>query len=264
MPLLETPDAQTWGYARHGRQGGRPVLVHHGLMGNATLGPLWAELGEVHGLEWFMIERPGYGQTPPVAMERIADWPAMIAPLLDALGIKGGFDAVGMSAGAPYAYAMAAGMPERVERVGILSGVPFIGSRGVLAVYPEDGRAAYDRYAQTDETGLRAEFRAFCQAMAARFSDNTQIALAVSAILAHDAAGPAREARLQAIDWGFDQTDIQCPVDLWHSKGDDMVPFAAARLSADRLVDATWHTQAEPSHFASEMTLRHLARVLAV
>lgn len=263
MATITASDGRVWGYGRSGRPGGRPVLVHHGLIGDATLHPMMEELGQTHGLEWIILERPGYGQTPPMEMNRIADWPKMIAPVLIELGVAGEFDAIGISAGAPYAYALAADLPARVEQICILSGVPFLGSDGVLARYPDDGRAAYARYATADEGAMRAEFRKFCAAMAERFRDHADMSASLGAILSHDAAGPAREARLQAVAWGFKPNDIRCPVDIWHAREDDMVPYPAAQLSASSLQDATWHVQAEPSHMASDATLRAMANALS-
>ena len=264
MPTITTTDGRTWGYGRYGRLGGRPVLLHHGLMGNANLGSPFPALGEQAGLEWIIIERPGYGDTPPVDMDRIFDWPDLMTPVLDALGITGSFDAVGISAGAPYAYALAAGLPGRVRRVAILSGVPFLGAAGVLDAYPKEAQAAYARYVVGDDAALRAEFRTFCQGIAARLGDSYDLSDALASILRHDAAGPAREARLQARDWGFDREAVTCPVDLWHSKADDMVPFPAARLSAEGLPGAVWHVQEEPSHFSSEASLKAMVSILAL
>lgn len=263
MATVATRDGAIWGYGRWGCRGGRAVLVHHGLVGDGALGPIWNQLGEMAGLEWIVIERPGYGQTPPMAMERLADWPVMVAPVLEALEIPGRFDAVGISAGGPYAYALAAGMPARVGRLCILAGVPFIGAPGVLDCYTDQGRAAYARYASAGEAALRAEFRTFCADATARVGGNQQVAAALAAILSHDAAGPAREARLQARDWGFDRSAVSCPVDLWHAEADDMVPFAAARLSAAGLTQASWHTQVEPTHLASEASLTEMTGILA-
>ncbi|MEO0385570.1 MAG: alpha/beta hydrolase [Pseudomonadota bacterium] len=263
MSKVETEDGRIWGYDRYGHSGGKPVLLHHGLIGNSKIGPIWDRLGKENGLEWIVIERPGYGCTPPMAMKKVVDWPRLITPLLRELGIASRFCAVGLSAGAPYTYALAAAMPERVSHIAILSGVPFIQTDGVLEAYPHDGQTAYARYAVAEETTLRAEFGAFCETMLATLPDHPHIEGAVRAILAEDAAGPAREARLQATDWGFDQDAIRCPVDLWHAPEDDMVPFSAASVSALRLSTANWHVQAEPSHFPSDTTLHQMARTLA-
>ena len=268
MPTITTEHGAVWGYGRAGPRGGKPVIVHHGLVGDGAFGPIWGELGEAAGLEWIMIERPGYGQTPPREMAQLADWPAMIAPVLDALGVAGRFDVAGMSAGAPYAYACAAGMADRVGRAAILSGVPFIHAPGILDAYPPDGRAAYARYAQAPEADLREEFRAFCQSAVAELAAKGEIAgerMAgpLEAILAHDAAGPAREARLQARPWGFAPSAVRRPVHIWHFEGDEMVPFEAARRSADGLPDATRHDVKGNAHMASDAMLKDMASLLA-
>ena len=267
MTTLTLPDGTSWGYGRAGRSGGRPVLVHHGLIGDAGFGPIWDELGGSAGIEWVMLERPGYGGTPPMAMNALAEWPAMIAPVLAALGVVGRFDVVGMSAGACYAYACAAGMPERVGRAAILSGVPFLHAPGVLDAYPPDGQTAYARYVEASEADLRAEFRAFCQNVVKQLGDSGAIkgdhmAEALNGVLAHDAAGPAREARLQAHDWGFGPSDITCPVDLWHFDGDEMVPFEAARRSADRLTHVERHFVKGPGHMPTDTLFKEMVAVL--
>ena len=265
---LTLPDGVVWGYGRAGRSGGRPVLVHHGLIGDASFGPIWDELGKAAGIEWIMLERPGYGATPPMAMNTLADWPAMIAPALAALGVTGRFDVVGMSAGAPCAYACAAGLSERVGRVAILSGVPFLHAPGVLDAYPPDGQAAYARYLEASDTDLRTEFRTFCENAVTQLSESGEIqgdrmTEALSSVLAHDAAGPAREARLQARDWGFGPSDVTCPVDIWHFEGDTMVPFEAARRSAENLTQVTRHFIEGNGHIATDAMLEDMTKVLA-
>ena len=268
MPTLTLPDDGIWGYGRAGHSGGRPVLVHHGLVGDAAFSPLWGELGESAGLEWIMLERPGYGTTLPVAMNMLAEWPTIIAPVLTALGVTGQFDVVGISAGACYAYACAAILPERVGRVAILSGVPFLHAPDVLDAYPPDGRAAYARYLEASDADLRAEFRAFCQNAVAQLNEtgemlDDRMAEAFNSVLAHDAAGPAREARLQALDWGFGPSDVTCPVDIWHFDGDTMVPFEAARRSAESLPKVTRHFIQGEGHILTNALLKDMTAVIA-
>lgn len=263
MTTITTPDGHIWGYSRCGLAGGRPVLVHHGLIGDATLDPAWVALGEKAGVEWFVIERPGYGETPPADMARVADWPVMIAPVLQVLGIEGAFDTVGISAGAPYACALAAAWPGRVRRVGILSGVPFLHAPGVLAAYSDAARTAYAGYASQSDAELRQAFSIYCRDIVRSIGDQKDLTQPLAAILAHDAAGPAREAKLQAIDWGFDRADIRCPIHLWHSEADEMVPFEAAQVSAQGLPDPVLHIQQAPSHFASLESVEEMLRLLA-
>lgn len=263
MATITTPDGRIWGYGRFGRAGGRPVLVHHGLIGDASLDAMWTAPGEAAGIEWILIERPGYGETPPADMDRVADWPAMAAPIMSLLGIDSSFDSVGISAGAPYAYALAAAWPDRVRQVCVLSGVPFLHAPGVLAAYADEARRAYTAYATQSDAELRQTFSVWCQTVAQELGDDMDFSRALGAILANAAAGPAREAKLQAIDWGFTPPDILCPVHLWHSIADSMVPFEAARLTTEQLRNATLHVQEAPSHFASRESVEEMLSVLA-
>ena len=173
-----------------------------------------------------------------------------------------------MSAGAPYAYACAAGMPESVRRVAILSGVPFIHAPDVLAAYPPEGQAAYARYATADTAELRSEFRAFCQQAVVQVTQQGEISAermskALNAVLHYDAAGPAREAWLQALGWGFGPCAIQCPVDVWHFEADPMVPFEAVQRSANQLPDVHRHFSKGQAHIASLAMLEDMATILA-
>ena len=52
----------------------------------------------------------------------IADWPDDVRELADALGIER-FAVIGISGGGPYAAACAWGLPGRITRAGIISGV---------------------------------------------------------------------------------------------------------------------------------------------
>ena len=154
-------------------------------------------------------------------------------------------------------------MPARVGKLCILSGVPFVTVREVLACYSAEGQQAYAGYASQSLTELRQVFAAYCQNLADRLGGDRVAAESMAAIMRHDCAGPAREAKLQSIDWGFERSSVQCPVHLWHSKDDDMVPFDAAKRSMAGLPNATLHVQEEPSHFASLTSIKEMLSVLS-
>ena len=122
-------------------------------------------------------------------------------------------------------------------------------------------------YVGASEAELREEFRAFCQNAVAQLRERGEIAgdrlgEALNAVLAHDAAGPAREAQLQARDWGFGPSDVACPVHIWHFAGDQMVPFEAARRTADRLTDAVRHFITGDEHMPTDAMLKEMTAVL--
>ena len=217
------------------------------------------------GIRWIMLERPGYGETPPVSMDAIGDWSDLLPPLLEVLQVER-FSVVGLSAGAPYAYACAAAQPVEVEQVLIFSGIPFLHAPGVMDNYAETSRAAYDRYANASAQELRAEFSTFCEqtkADARGTDEETSITRSVHGILAHGAAGPAREARLQALSWGFAPADIVCPVHLWHFAQDPTIPFAAAKASAQQLPQGHMHILERAERMPSAETLKAMTTLLS-
>ncbi|MGU0989205.1 hypothetical protein ACSEOQ_12605 [Pseudomonas aeruginosa] len=244
---------QRWSIARHGHRGGHPLLLHHDLLGDGHVHPDWVSLADAHGVEMIVIERPGYGGTPPCGMRAIADWPGLVAPLLAQLGIASRFDVLGISAG----------MPGRVGLTLLLGGVPFVDHPEVLACYPASSQAAYAGFAASEEQTLRNRFATWCHSITARLDDDGRMAPALSAIEAHGFAGPAREARLQALPWGVAPQAIRGPVHAWHVREDDQVPFAAVAHSLSLMPNAHLHVQTEPSHMPSLETGRDVFALLA-
>src|SRR5262249_4305181 len=66
-------------------------------------------------------DRPGISGSSLQPDRKLADWPRVIEQVLDQLGI-GEFRVLAISGGAPYAYAMAAAIPERVLAIAIVCG----------------------------------------------------------------------------------------------------------------------------------------------
>lgn len=262
MPVATTSDGRVWGYGVTGPDDGPCAVMHHGIVGDRGMPDAWCALIREAGLRVVSVERPGYGETPPTHVGQIAEWADLVAPLLERVGVPERFDALGVSAGAPYAYALAAAFPERVRRVAILSGVPFVRVPEVLACYGSSRRATYESYAELSDEEVRGLFRLHCEELQTGPAAELGVEGAVTAIMRYDCAGPAREAKLQVTDWGFAPSDVQCPVDLWHSLGDEVIPFAAAETSAGRLPDTTLHIDGSGSHFSSLDAVREMIGVL--
>lgn len=262
MPVETTGDGHVWGYGVTGPDDGPRAILHHGIVGDRGIPEVWSELIRKAGIRVVSIERPGYGETPPRSMQRIAEWPDLVAPLLDRAGVPERFDAVGISAGAPYAYALAAAFPDRVRRVTILSGVPFVHVPEVLGCYESSRRATYESYATQSDEEVRRHFKRHCEELQTGPAEALGVEGAVAAIMRYECAGPAREAKLQVTDWGFSPSSIRCPVDLWHSRGDEVIPFAAAECSARLLPHAALHVDDSGSHFTSLESFREMVAVL--
>ncbi|MET7639826.1 alpha/beta hydrolase [Streptomyces sp. NPDC005438] len=257
VPRTVHQEGATLGYREWGDPRGHPLLLHHGLVGGSLSSPLWDELGRREGIRVISVERPGYGASPPVPMTAVGDWAPMARSLLDALDVEH-LDVAGVSAGAPYCYALAARLPERVRGVWVLSGLPYVYDDAVRAHYPDSSLRAWEFYRDAPLPEVAASFAEAAPRFARTFAGQPTLLGALEEMAGHGHLGPAREAKLQVRPWGFALSEVRAPVRLWHSPGDDQVPYPAARATADLLPDARLTDQSEPSHFPSETVVRQL------
>ncbi|MFE9011686.1 alpha/beta fold hydrolase [Streptomyces cyaneofuscatus] len=187
----------------------------------------------------------------------MGDWTARLLPVLEACGV-GGFDVLGISAGAPYAYALAAGLPERVRRVWVLSGLPYVPDVAVRGRYPEEAEPVWTFYREAPEAEVVARFAGAVERMAEVFAASPSTLAALPRPAAHGWRGPAREVRLQSRPWGCVPGEVAQPVRLWHAPADQEVPFPAAEATAALFPAARLTEQAAPDHIPSEATVGEL------
>jgi len=248
---IRLPDGRALGYAEYGAPDGKPVFYFHGWPSSRI------EARSFHGdtiaeqlkIRLIAVDRPGTGLSSFQPGRRFLDWPNDICFLADQLHL-GKFAVMSYSAGSPYALACAAGIPERLTRVGIVSGVGqtfsargatdqmptimlwttarihprltallFNMMRGQLASAPKDQLPATAKQAMMAE----ADF-AFLRQHPAINASNLAGGLEA---LRQGGYGPAYDASLYWKPWGFRLEDIQIPVSLWHGEADLNAPFAA-------------------------------------
>ncbi|MEU5976795.1 alpha/beta hydrolase [Streptomyces sp. NPDC047315] len=252
----------TWGVAEYGDPSGHPLVLHHGLVGSAVLPDFWHEYAAAAGVRLIAVERPGYGLTPPLEMTAVAEWSALMRPVLDALAVTE-FDVAAISAGAPYAYALAAGLAPRVRRAWVLSGLPYVCDPAVRGCYPQPAQPVWELYRSAPPDEMRAHFAAAAPRFAAALAQFPTALAALAEMAGHEHHGPAREARLQVRPWGFVPGDVRQPARLWHTPADDLVPYRAVQATAALLPRATITDQYEPTHTPTDTTLRALFDELA-
>lgn len=241
------------GYAEYGRPDGPPVLLQHGLLGSAEVGETWTARADRAGVRLVAVERPGYGASAPAPMASVAAWAGIVDPLLDLLGAP--VDVVGISAGAPYTYALAALRPERVRACWILSGLPYVYDDAVRGHYPQASLRAWEFFGSADPEEVGRYFAGEHERFAAAFADHPAMQRALAETLATGYAGPAREARLQVHPWGFTPAESLRPITAWHSRGDDQVPFDAVEDTIALVPGGRLLEQVEPGHVPAPGTL---------
>jgi pimeloyl-ACP methyl ester carboxylesterase len=221
-------DGRTLSYATGGDPDGRPVVVHHGTPGSRLFGALLTAPAAEVGVRLLVPDRPGYGRSsPPSDVWSWEDWPADLGDLLDAESVDRA-GALGFSGGGPFA--LAAGVDDRVTRVGLVSGVvpPADNALATLASVP---------------FALRAVFRlskAFASvsgpdAVVSQYTDRSvsdAVAEAVAAdfheALAPGAAAVERENRAFA-SGSLDAAPPAVPLRAWHGTRDENTPLSPVR-----------------------------------
>ncbi|HKY57844.1 MAG TPA: alpha/beta hydrolase [Aeromicrobium sp.] len=263
-PVLEgsvaVRDGRRLSFAEHGAPRGPALIWFHGTPGSRRQIPLDARAYAVdNGIRIIGVDRPGIGSSTPYQYPNIADFPADIALLADALGIDT-FRTIGLSGGGPYALACGALLPDRVVGVGVLGGVaPTVGPDAIdgglvalakrLAPLVNHGRVplglaltlairlvrpfagtGLDLYAAVQPPGdknllSRPEFKAM-------FLDDLLNGSRFQT------SAPLADAVLFARDWGFQLADVKVPVRWWHGDDDHIIPFGHGQHVVSRLPDA--------------------------
>lgn len=117
---VRAADGRRVAFLDRGPRDGRPVVYLHGMPGSRFEQMLFSDaaLAEA-GLRVVSIDRPGWGQTDPLAGDRVARSRDVLV-VADALGFES-FMMMAVSAGGPYALALAAAAPGRVRRLLLVS-----------------------------------------------------------------------------------------------------------------------------------------------
>lgn len=190
-----------------------------------------------HNLALVTVSRPGYGGSDPICMNTIGEWAEITRALADHLDV-GSFAVGGFSAGAPYAYACAALLRDRVSCVAVHSGLSYLHAPEVLAAYPDASQQSFRRFSKGNLESVRAEIVPLIERWTSNMEPRDPAYRFVRATLASNGIGPGREAWLQMQPWGFDLRKIDQPVRIWHHPQDPQVPYACAEWMAKELPNA--------------------------
>lgn len=236
------------------------------------------------GVRIISPDRPGISGSSLQRDRKLGDWPHVVERLLDHLGI-GQFRMLAISGGAPYAYATATAMPNRVLAIAIACGaIPMAeleDARGLLPLYR--WMLAFHR---SRPQLLR---RLFCMArpiLALRppvrlrplllkmlmlrpcDAESLRDATAFEAIFESQrrawrgsAEGVMADAQIYAQPWGFCLEDVHVPVRLWHGTQDRAFSVRLAEEVAKRLPNCKARFIDNAGHYS--LPIRHMQEILA-
>jgi pimeloyl-ACP methyl ester carboxylesterase len=227
-------------------------------------------------------DRPGVGRSDPHPERTIPGYADDVSALADAMGFAR-FAVLGYSAGAPYALACGARLPERVSAVGTMAGAG-----------PHDRPGAREGCSKSDlmllDLSMRRPLLArlmmfawvkvglFAPSVALKSLDDdasesdrrfleegvrergaAEVMSLFTEVFRQGGGGAVLEYRLYGLPWGFSVEEVSVPVHLWHGEDDLVVPLHHAEDLASRLPDASLHRLKNTGHFSIQ---RHYGPIL--
>ena len=253
------PDGRAVAYCEYGVPDGAPVFIFHGLPGSRIDARVVADEMREAGVRLIAADRPGIGRSDPVSGKRTyAGWAQDVAHLADALGIER-FSVVGYSCGGPYALAVAAELPERVEKVGLVSSVATSEMPGYRKGLASTDRSmtVLSRYAPWLARTLMGGAVKQARTKPEKFGrqlDRELSAPADRAILdqglrplvtelflecnRNGPAGTVEDFAVWARPSGIESEKVGAPTHLWHGDADESVSIDHSRWLASKLPGA--------------------------
>lgn len=233
------------------------------------------------GLRIISPDRPGIRDSQFQAERRLTDWPAFLNEIADRLGIER-FRILGISGGAPYAFASGWKTPERVEKIAVVSGAPPLDGlkdldgllpihRQMLVLREKNPRLlkalfhlARPFVAMRMPLRLRPLLLKFlqpCDANVLRESRKFEICFdSARHAWRSSALGVMTDAEIYAAPWGFPLEEVRVPVALWHGSKDRTFAPRLAENVAARLPNRQFHLVEGAGHYS--LPIRYINEIL--
>jgi pimeloyl-ACP methyl ester carboxylesterase len=281
--IIYLPDGGVVAFEEYGDANGEPVIFCHGWPSSRTMARLTDEPARELGIRIISPDRPGISGSSLQPNRTLADWPCVLERLADHVGVDK-FRMLAISGGAPYAYAAAVALPQRVRAIAVVAGAPPIAElssaegllplyRWMLALYrtrPQLLRRMFHLARPVLSVRPPVRFRPLllkllvlrpCDAESLRDS------AAFEAIFESQrrawrasAEGVIADAQIYAQPWGFSIEEVRVPVRLWHGKQDRAFSTRLIEEIAKRLPNCKASFVENAGHYS--LPIRHMRAIL--
>jgi pimeloyl-ACP methyl ester carboxylesterase len=276
---LTLRDGRTLGYAEYGDPAGDPGFYFHGHPGSRLEAQLAHEAAAERAIRIVALDRPGYGRSDVQPDRRILDWPGDVAEAADQLGLRT-FSVLGASGGGPYALACGYALPQRLTKVGVVSGVGPFGAPGATegmrwqnrvgfglgARFPFLARFIMRSMARQARRSPERTVEALAKAMSGADAEAVRrpevrrvLADVISEAFRQGYQGAALDVVLLGRPWGFDLREVSVPVFLWQGESDVLVPPAMGRHQAGQIRNCQARFFPGEGHL---LVIDHMAEIL--
>jgi pimeloyl-ACP methyl ester carboxylesterase len=281
--LIKLENGAVIAFEEYGNANGEPVIFCHGWPSSRIMARLTDDPARDLGIRIISPDRPGISGSSLQPDRKLTDWPQLVERIADHFAICD-FRMLAISGGAPYAYATAAAMPERVRGIAIVGGAPPITEvsdtyallplyRWMLALYRiRPGLLRRLFYLARPFLSLRPSVRLrplVLKMLLLRPCDAESLrdAAAFEAIFESQrrawrasAEGVIADAQIYAEPWGFALEDVRVPVRLWHGKEDRAFSIHLAEEVAKHLPNCKARFVNDAGHYS--LPIRHMREIL--
>ena len=255
--VVRLSDGRALSWTEYGDPNGEPLFFHHGIPSSRVAAAVMEPGAARAGVRLIAPERPGFGYSDPLPDRTILDWPSDLRQLADYLELQK-FSVAGISAGLPYTLACALRMPERLDRVALISGLGAIDSGDVLEGMSYEWRLIYTLFLKSrrlaslwmrgygrsvqkrPERVVAEQIKRMPPVDGVVLGSEPTLSNRISDLREAFRQGPAAagdEARHHLEPWGFELGDVDFPVMLWHAVLDESHPIQMGRRIAAELPD---------------------------
>jgi len=281
--FVQLQDGAIVAFEEYGDPNGAPVIFCHGWPSSRTMARLTDEPARDLGIRIVSPDRPGISSSSLHPNRKLTDWPCVVERIVEQLDVRE-FRMLAISGGAPYAFATAVAMPQRVQAIAIVGGAPpmaeLVDAQGLLPLYrwmlalyrtrPRLLRRLF--YLARPILSLRPPVRLrplLLKMLMLRPTDAESLrdAAAFEAIFESQrrawlgsAEGVMADAQIYAQQWGFAIEDVQVPVRLWHGKQDRAFSVRLAEQVAKRLPNCKARFVDDAGHYS--LPIRHMREIL--
>jgi pimeloyl-ACP methyl ester carboxylesterase len=245
-------DGRQLGFEEHGLAAGRAVFFFHGVPQSRVRGRIVAQYAGRYAGRLILVDRPGIGLSDFQPGRTIADWPADVVALAEALDIER-FSILAISAGCAYALACGWKVPDRIHTIVVAGGMIELHAPGAMNDMLGDMRRfmtlarrapwLLDPMLKAMAIGLRSFPHATMRQIFRNYSDVDRAVVGRPDFEAAQLAdfnecfrqgtrGACYDATLASGPWGFRPEEVGTPVYFWHGEADRVhSPQGARRLS---------------------------------
>lgn len=254
--IFENSRGERFEYYTYGSKDGYPVLYMHGSV-PMPFSPNLAEIIQNQKLYLIVVLRPGYGASSRLNPKHVFDYVLMLNELISSFQLKR-CNVLGLSAGAPYAYALAAAYPDLVEGVNICSGVPLVNNKVIYDMITRGERVLFflSRHLPADWIG-KYGVKAMESMERKKGWKDPECGQSMDDVFRKYVRpnwhGIGQSTSIQYKDWGFAAEAIVKKVYIYHSRADEMVPFEIARKSAGLLLNREFFEYEKEEHSSEKI-----------